>query len=292
MRISRVREKVKSAAARWRLGRWKTAQIAFAKVFPSIERDPVVDISGCCDITTRSVALPMTDGADTAGEIAVSLFKSETDCSSAVAVRAPAGTPIGEVRCRTAPPRAALLGPAMPLSLHSARRRPAAPPPRGRTQPAPRQVRRAVDVFARAALGHACPMLLRDGRKCSDADAAVLPVPSLAPGKPAPPAARRAPSRRASQAGAPLIAFLRRLKLRRSGPPREPQAGGLPPSLAPASEQRRDETCPVSTEGGTRRVQLVREGGGREGAEQRRLLQRTRGMRRRHGLRRGGASKR
>ena len=112
----------------------------------------------------------MTDGADTAGEIAVSLFKSETDCSSAVAVRAPAGTPIGEVRCRTAPPRAALLGPAMPLSLHSARRRPAAPPPRGRTQPAPRQVRRAVDVFARAALGHACPMLLRDGRKCSDAD--------------------------------------------------------------------------------------------------------------------------
>ena len=132
MRISRVREKVKSAAARWRLGRWKTAQIAFAKVFPSIERDPVVDISGCCDITTRSVALPMTDGADTAGEIAVSLFKSETDCSSAVAVRAPAGTPIGEVRCRTAPPRAALLGPAMPLSLHSARRRPAAPPPRGR----------------------------------------------------------------------------------------------------------------------------------------------------------------
>jgi hypothetical protein len=25
---------------------------------------------------------------------------------------------------------------------------------------------------------------------------------------------------------------------------------------------RRDETCPVSTEGGTRRVQLVREGGG------------------------------
>jgi len=30
-------------------------------------------------------------------------------------------------------------------------------------------------------------------------------------------------------------------------------------------EGRRDETCPVSTEGGTRRVQLVREGGGRGG---------------------------
>ena len=32
--------------------------------------------------------------------------------------------------------------------------------------------------------------------------------------------------------------------------------------LAPVRTPRRDETCPISTEGGTRRVQLVREGGG------------------------------
>jgi hypothetical protein len=48
-------------------------------------------------------------------------------------------------------------------------------------------------------------------------------------------------------------------------------AGSAPPGDRPETEsprlppQRRasDETCPVSTEGGTRRVQLVREGGGR-----------------------------
>ena len=39
----------------------------------------------------------------------------------------------------------------------------------------------------------------------------------------------------------------------------------LPPALEPSSASpccRRDETCPVTTEGGTRRVQLVREGTG------------------------------
>jgi hypothetical protein len=40
--------------------------------------------------------------------------------------------------------------------------------------------------------------------------------------------------------------------------------GSAPPAPDPRAPQRRrgSETCPVSTEGGTRRVQLVREGGG------------------------------
>ena len=33
---------------------------------------------------------------------------------------------------------------------------------------------------------------------------------------------------------------------------------------AAGTPQRRDETCPVRSEGGTRRVQLVREGGGQQ----------------------------
>jgi hypothetical protein len=50
------------------------------------------------------------------------------------------------------------------------------------------------------------------------------------------------------------------------------RAGGAAPRRAPPSRARRrparpgrGETCPVSTGGGTRRVQLVREGGGRAG---------------------------
>ena len=46
--------------------------------------------------------------------------------------------------------------------------------------------------------------------------------------------------------------------------PRPPEAGPKHPAGGRHASPTRasDETCPVSTEGGTRRVQLVREGGG------------------------------
>ena len=56
-----------------------------------------------------------------------------------------------------------------------------------------------------------------------------------------------------------------------SCPPAPPRAPGCPSEPLYARRRRRpacariDETCPISTEGGTRRVQLVREGGGRGG---------------------------
>jgi hypothetical protein len=47
-----------------------------------------------------------------------------------------------------------------------------------------------------------------------------------------------------------------------------------PPALRCARTCQRDETCPISMEGWTRRVQFVREGGGGGGADPRRWVHR------------------
>jgi hypothetical protein len=67
-----------------------------------------------------------------------------------------------------------------------------------------------------------------------------------------------------------------------SCPPAPPRAPGCPSEPLYARRRRRpacariDETCPISTEGGTRRVQLVREGGGRGGETNERRRRRRR----------------
>jgi hypothetical protein len=91
----------------------------------------------------------------------------------------------------------------------------------------------------------------------------------------------------------------------RSSPSRSPASGVDPPAPAPAghaarlsamllrvrkrpallctSRRRGDETCPLRTEGGTRRVQLVREGGGRAGGGRAEQVLRLGARRRMHG---------
>ena len=55
-------------------------------------------------------------------------------------------------------------------------------------------------------------------------------------------------------------------RLRVSGFPSPPAPATVPPRVCPCKPSARDETCPVGTEGWTRRVHFVREGGGGRGA--------------------------
>ena len=75
-----------------------------------------------------------------------------------------------------------------------------------------------------------------------------------------PPAAGLSPS---GVGGTKLL----RLKTAGDRAARAPPAAGEPPRRAPSPALTEAETCPISTEGGTRRVQLVREGGGRGAAQ-------------------------